>query len=221
MKKKLSLLLVSFLLAGCGSKPAPAWLATGHKQLETYKQDFLSGRDPVVAEAHFKKAIGEIKKTGDLNLLSKALLTRIALQIAVLDAAEEGDYLKVEAVQPVAENRNFHLFLKGNMAAVDGTILPAQYRPFLTALRSGDADRAGKTIAAIEDPLSRLIAAGIAVNQRLESEAILQTAVDTASRNGWKRGLLIWLGRLTGFYEAANETAKAASVRQRIGLIEK
>ena len=219
MKKILCLLILPLLLAGCGSKPAPVWIAAGHQQLETFKQDFLTGRTPLVTELHFKKAVEEIKKGGDLDLLGKAWLTRVALQVAVLGEMEDGDYRRVEAAQSIPANRNFYLFLSGDAAAVEGSLLPEQYRPFLTAFKSRDVGGAEKTIAAINDPLSRLIAAGLAVRHRLINEAILRTAVETASQNGWKRALIAWLERLQAFYEAAGETAKASPVRQRIDLI--
>ena len=86
--------------------------------------------------------------------------------------------------------------------------------PFVTvmliALRSSSA---------IDDPLSRLIASGLAVRHGLETEVILRTAVETASRNGWKRALLAWLERLKSFHEAAGDVEKASAIRSRIDLI--
>ena len=214
------LLLLFLLLAGCSSKPAPGWIVSGNQQLESFKQHFLTGGQPVVAERHFRRAVEEIKKAGDLDLLGKAWLTRMALEVAVLREMEEGDYLKVAAAQPVTANSNFYLFLKGEKIAVDRSLLPVQYCSFIDALRSGKLVAAEQTLTAMEDdPLSRLIAAGIAVRLNLESEVILKVAVETASRNGWKRALLAWLERLRSFYEAAGDGAKAAAVRQRIDLM--
>jgi hypothetical protein len=167
---------------------------------------------------HFKKAVEEIKKSGDLDLLGKVWLTRMALQVAVMDEPEDGDYPKIEAAQSVPANRNFYLFLKGD-AAADGALLPAQYHTFLPALHGGNATEAGAAAAKIGDPLSRLIAAGLTIRRHPENEALLRTAVETASRNGWKRALLAWLKRLGAFYEASGEAAKAAAIRQRIDLI--
>jgi hypothetical protein len=220
MKKFLCLLALSLLIGGCGSKSAPEWVTLGHQQLETFKMDFLTGTHPLIAERHFQRVVEEMKKSGDLDLLGKAWLTRMALEVAVLREIEEGDYLKVAAAQPVPTNRNFYLFLKGEKGAVDRSLLPAQYRPFLDALRSGNTVEAEQAITAMEDdPLSRLIAAGIAVRFNLENEAILKAAVETASRNGWKKALLVWLERLRAFHEAAGDGAKAAAVRQRIDLM--
>ena len=220
MKKLFRLLLPIILLAGCGAgKPAPVWIAAGHKQLETFKQDFLTGREPAITEIHFRKAVEEIKKGGDADLLGKAWLTRMALQVAVREAPEEGEYLKTEAAELVPANRNFYRFLKGDAATVDVSLLPEPYRPFWMAFRSGDAAKAAVTIAAIEDPIPRLIAAGLAVGHRLENDAILRIAVETASQNGWKRALLVWLERLKSSYEAAGDAAKASAIRSRIELM--
>ena len=184
MKKLCCLLLLFLLLAGCGPKPAPVWIATGHKQIEIFKQDFLTGRSPPITEIHFRNAVEEIKKGGDANLLGKAWLTRMAVQIAVLTEMDAGDYPKIEAAEVVPANHNFYLFLKGDATAVDVLLLPESYRPFWAASRNGDATKVALAITAIDDPLSRLIASGLAIRHGLETEAILRTAVETASRNG-------------------------------------
>ncbi len=122
---------------------------------------------------------------------------------------------------PVPANRAYYLFLTGNLAAVDAEQLNKEYRPFLEALRNGDTAEAARTTAEIEDPLSRLIAAGLAVRQNLITEGLLLTAVEAASQNGWKKALMAWLNRLRAFYEQTGGEQKAASVRQRIELISK
>jgi hypothetical protein len=219
MKRLICLLFLILLLAGCGGKPSPVWISAGHKQLETFKQDFLTGREPAITEIHFRKAVEEIKKGGDVNLLGKAWLTRMALQVAVREEPEEGEYLKTEAVEVVPGNRNFYRFLKGDAATMDVSLLPKSYHPFWMTLRNGDAAKAAAAITAIDDPLSRLIAAGLAVRHRLENETILRIAIETASQNGWKRALLAWLERLKSFHETAGDSGKAAAIRARIDLI--
>lgn len=219
MKKLPCLMFLLLLLAGCGSKPAPVWIAAGHKQLETFKQDFLTGRSQPITEIHFRNALEEMKKGGDADLLGKAFLTRMALQVAVREGLEEGEYLKTEVVETVPANRNFYLFLTESAVAVDVSLLPESYRPFWAAMRIGDAAQVAAAITAIDDPLSRLIASGLAVRQGVVTEMILRTAVETASQNGWKRALFAWLERLKSFHEAAGDAAKASTIRSRIDMM--
>ncbi len=219
MRKISPLLLLFLLLAGCGTKPAPGWIAAGHRQLEAFKQHYLTAGHQRITEIHFREAVAEIQKGGDMDLLGKAWLTRMALQVAVLSEPDGGDYPKVEAVEVVPANRNYYRFLVGDHAAVDPLLLAASYRPFWGALRDRDAARTAAAVAAIEDPLSRLIASGLAVRHGLETEALLQSAVEAASQNGWKTALLAWLERLHRLYETSGQPARASEIRSRIDLI--
>lgn len=215
--KKL-LLLFALLLMGCGaSRPVPAWISAGHGHLEAFKADFLAGKSPAVAEGRFKKALEEIKRGGDLDLLEKVHLTRLALRIAALEEAGDEAYLAVAAAGTSRENRNFHLFLKGAVGQVDDGLLPDRYRPFWSALKKSSG--VAKSVAEVPEPLSRLVAAAIAVRLLGDDEQILQTAVDTAGQNGWKRPLLAWLGRQEAFYAAKGDTLRAAQVRKRLEVI--
>ena len=219
MKKILTLLFMILLLTGCNTKPAPTWIAAGHKHLEAFKQNFLAGSATDITENHFMNAVEEIKKGGDIDYLGKVWLTRMALQIAVLREPDENDYLKIDAVEEVPANRNYYRFLMGSADAVDALLLPESYRPFWAALCNRDATKATSAIIAINDPFSRMIASGLAVHQRLETEAILLIAVETSSRNGWKMALLAWLEHLKCFHEAAGDPEKASAIQSRIGLM--
>jgi hypothetical protein len=222
MKKIFYLICFILVISGCGFKQRPSWIIDSGQQLESFKNNFLTGTEPSGTELNFRKAIEEIKKSGDLDLLQKAWLTRMALQGAVLKEMDEGDYRNLANLQPVRANENFYLFLKGDIAAVNIELLPEQYRKFLKTLRKDDIIKTGQSIASIKDePVSQLIAAGIALRLNLESEAIIRTAAETASGNGWKMALISWLARLSSFYETAGEADKAAEVRRRIDLIEK
>ena len=222
MKKIFCAICFILLIQGCGFNQKPAWLINSSKKLETFKTNFLSGAEPYITETNFAESIEEIKKSGNLDLLQKAWLTRMALQKATLKEMEEEDYRKVAAVKPFPENDNFYAFLKGNISAVDVKLLPEQYREFAGAILKSDALKTGRAIASMKgEPVSRLIAAGVALRNNIESDVIIQTAVETASVNGWKTALIAWLERQAAFYERAGDTAKATEVRRHIELVEK
>lgn len=218
MKKVLYLLACFLLLAGCSTKAVPDWIKTSHNQLESYKKHFLLGRDRL-AEISFQKTVSEIKSSGDLRLLQIVYLTRYALQVAILESFDDQDYRRLEAIEPHPENIHFHAFLKGAFDRVDEQYLPPQYRPFLRACKNGKQADADRAIATMEDPLSRLIASGLAVQKQLYHETTLNAAIRTASEQGWKKALLVYLKKLRDFYASTNEQKKADVTQQRIDLI--
>ena len=218
--KKVSLLIFCLLLAGCGaSKPVPDWLKASYNQLEIYKKNFLSGKEKIAA-VRFKGVLSEIKKSGDLEVLARTHLIRMALQTAALEDMEDGEYLKINDVHPSLPNHSFYVFLKGGTSQVDENLLPGQYLGFYRAMKrdAGAADCL-QEIGKMEDSLSQLVALGVLVRLRHYDESVLKKAVDISSAQGWKKALLAYLERLQNYYEEKKETAKALGIQQRIKLI--
>lgn len=216
--KKYILLIISLLFLGCTSKPIPDWLNTSYNQLENYKKSYLSGKEKIAA-IQFKDAINEIKKSGDMEILSRAYLIRMALQVTALEDMDEEEYLKIDALQPSLPNRSFYAFLKGEINQVGDSLLPLQYSGFCRALRQSTGTESLQEIEKIEDPLSQLIALGIMVRLHQDNENVLKKAIDAASAQGWKKPLLAYLERLQSYYEGKKETNKALAVKQRLKLI--
>jgi len=217
--KKVLWIAVFLMLIGCGAgKPAPGWLSAGSSQLENYKKHYLGGQDKIAA-LEFNDALKEIKQSGDLEILARSHLIRMALQTATLQDLTDADYLKIEAVQPSPVNGNFYAFLQGKVAQVDEKLLPEQYLGLLATLRrSGEGERL-PAIEQIKDPLSQLIALGILVRLGQDNEVLLQKAIAIASGEGWKKALIAYLGRLKIYYETKQESSKARTIEQRINLI--
>lgn len=218
MKKVLCLLACLIFLGGCSTKSVPDWTKASHHQLESYKSHYLQGKERL-ADINFRKAVEEIKSTGDFNLLERAHLTRYAVQVSVLEGFDGRDYRMLEAIEPHPENVHFYLFLKGACDQVNEANLPQQYLSVLRACKKGQQADMNLSIAAIEDPLSRLIAAGLAVQKQLYDEMTLTAAIQTAAGQGWKKALLAYLKKLQDYYASANEQKKADMTRQRINLI--
>jgi hypothetical protein len=212
-------MMFSLLLFGCGSsKPVPDWTDASFNQLDNYKKSYLSGKERI-AEVYFNKAVDEIKSSGDLDILARAYLTKYAVQVAVLEAFDDREYLRIDAVEPVLHNKNFYSLLKGAFDNVDEKLLPQQYEGFLRAFKSGKKEDVAREISKMDNPLSKLIAVGLLVKKNKVEEIDLKLAIDIASQNGWKKPLLAYLGKLQSFYKTNNEPDKAAHVEERIQLI--
>lgn len=208
--KRLLLVVAAAVLAGCSSKPpAPDWQVGARGALERYQQAFLAG-DTRVAEAEFARARRDLASTGQATLVARAELTRCAVQVASLDfdACAGFEALRADAAAP---ERAYADFLQGRAAPAEA--LPAAYR----AVAGGHADAAA--LAAIGDPLSRLIAAGAAVRAGRGSPELLRLAADTASAQGWRRPLLAWLGAQLRLAEQQGQADAAERLRRRIALV--
>jgi hypothetical protein len=219
MKRYIGLLLVPLFLFACSSQPVPDWTVASFRNLERFKALYLTGDDQI-AEAHFQKAVQEIKKSGDISLLHRAYLTKYALHVAVLEPFGGDECRQIETVQPIAEDTNYCAFLAGvSPSQINATLLPGQYQDIVTTVKKGGSGELTHAVTKIKDPLSRLIAIGWLIKQERFGEDLLLIASDTASRQGWKKALLAYLDRLHTFYREKKEVKKADAVGQRIRLI--
>jgi hypothetical protein len=212
MKKPPSMaLIVLALLAGCASKPrAPDWQMDAHDSLDRYAKASLAG-DAHVEVAEFTRALRALESTGQAAQVAKAELTRCAVRLAslVMDPCDGFERLRVDATP---EDRAYADYLAGRIAPAGAPLLPAQHR----AIAMGREDAAA--LNAIEDPLSRLVAAGVLFRMGRASPPVLVLASDTASAQGWRRPLLAWLGVQAARAEQAGASDEARRLRRRMDL---
>jgi hypothetical protein len=68
--------------------------------------------------------------------------------------------------------------------------------------------------------LSRLVAAGVLLQGKRASPAVLSEAVKTASAQGWRRPLLAWLGVQAMRAEQAGDSEESQRLRRKMSLVE-
>jgi hypothetical protein len=214
-----AMLLMFFLVSCGGSPPIPDWTYAGFNQMEDFKKACLEGKAGI-ADLHFQRAVEEIKKSGDLDILGKVYLSRYAVQAALLESFQDDEFLKIQAAEPNPVNASFYAFLKGNFSRADRNLLPSQYSQTVIDVLASRKDRVGADVQQIEDPLSRLIMTGLLIRYGHESEELLKGAVETSSRQGWKKALLVYLERLQAFYEQRREGEKANKIKQKLLLLQ-
>lgn len=205
------LLGVVLLAAGCASKPsAPDWQMNAHDSLGRYASAFLAGQGPAAA-AEFARARTALASTGQPGLVARAELTRCALLVAslVFEPCAGFEALRADAA---AAERAYADYLAGRITAAQVALLPPQHR----AVAQGGADPAA--LRAIEDPLARLVAAGVLFRTGRASPDALALASDTASAAGWRRPLLAWLGVQALRAEQAGAAQEAQRLRRRMAL---
>jgi len=204
MKK--SVILLTMILAGCASKPQPPeWQANAHGALDGYTDAWLHG-DTAAADAEFARARRETASTGRFDRVAQAELVRCAARVAALDydcpgyAALAGDATPAQ--------RAYAAYLQGQWQGLNAALLPEQHRAVVS---SG-------SLAGVQDPLARLVAAGALMKAGKIAPADIANAVDTASGQGWRRPLLAWLGVQEQRAQAAGDSAAVQRIRRRIAL---
>jgi hypothetical protein len=203
------------LLAGCaGGPPPPDWQMNARQALDHAVAAHLEGQ-PRVEDAEFARARSEIARTGRLDLLARAELMRCAARVASLEFEPCTGFERI-APDAAAPERAYADYLAARLQPQDIALLPASQREVAGA----SAQATPAALRAVEDPLSRLVAAGVAFQTGRASPEVLQMAVDTASAQGWRRPLLAWLGVLRLRAEQAGDQEQAERLRRRIGVVQ-
>jgi hypothetical protein len=202
-------LLAALLLGACSSSPKPAdWQLEAKSAMERSVTAYLEGISRVEA-LELARARAEISSTGRFDLMARAELLHCASHVASLVFEPCAGFERLRQDAPAAE-RAYANYLRASLQPEDLQLLPPAQR----AAVAGNED-AIKTIA---DPLSRLVAAGVTMQAGRASPALVQTAVDTASSQGWRRPLLAWLGVQLALADKAGDLDAAARLRRRIEL---
>jgi hypothetical protein len=210
-----TLVVVTILtLAACASKPAPpAWKSNASSSLSGFSDAYLKG-DSAIAETEFARARNEIASTGRPDLVAHAELVRCATRVASLEY-DNCPGFEALAQDATAGASAYAAYLAGRWQGLDPALLPVQHRAIVGATAAGG----GKSVLdAIEDPLSRLVAAGVLLQAGRIAPVDIGVATETASSQGWRRPLLMWLGVSAQRAQAAGDSAGLARIRRRIEL---
>jgi len=211
----LAQLLLPLLLVACASQPPPPdWQAEASAALEMASSAYLRG-DGRAAQLDLDRARAALSSTGRAELLAHAELMHCALQVASLALTPCSGFERLRPDVPAGQQA-YADYLAGRLGAERAGLLPAAQQ---AAARAGDADTALAAVRQIDDPLSRLVAAGVLLQTGRANPALITLAVATASAQGWRRPLLAWLGLQLQRAEAAGDDAAAAQLRRRIGWI--
>jgi len=212
--KRLLIPLVAALTA-CGSAPPPPdWQMRTASALDEFRDSFLQGR-PAAAERAYGRALAAVADTGEPALADRAALVRCAVASAA--AAFEGCPAAPAVTPRGAEDEAYARFLSGAWEGMARDALPAAYRPLAGA---GSAEKRNTAMIAVADPLSRLVAAGVLLRRAEISPEGIGVAIDTASKQGWRRPLLAWLGIAERLAMERGDAEAAARFRARIAFVE-
>ena len=215
IKLLLPALLVTALAACSSGPPVPDWKMNAQSSVERFQAAYLGG-NALVEQTEFRRARSQVAGTGKLELVARIELLRCAARVASLafDDCAGFDALKADASDA---DRAYAAYLAGKAQGADVALLPEAQR---AAASAGADTAAASAVAAIDDPLSRLVAAGVLLRSGRATPELLDTAVATASDQGWRRPLLAWLGVQRLRAEQAGDTPAAQRIARRMAVVE-
>lgn len=205
------------LLSACGSagSPVPDWKTDAVDFIERYKKHVLLG-EHAVAERFFQRALNATGGAGRISETARLWLVHCATRRANLQDDDCSEYADLAKLETSAEDRTYYQFVTLKWNELDAAKLPAQY---MTLVKS-DAARLNTQIAAIEDPLSRLLAASLITQRGQADHATLVIAMETASAQGWRQPLLTYLKLLEKSAASRGASSEQQAYATRIRLIE-
>lgn len=216
MKRTLLIFLVVALSACGGGPKTPDWKLDSVSQMERYKKAELKGQN-TLAENHFKQALAAAGSSARVEDAARLHLVRCATRQASLGIEPCTGYLELARLAPAPDDEAYHRFISGQWDGMEVGRLPAQYRDF--AANRDPAKNYG-ILQKIRDPLSRLVAISVAVMRGQADDATLGLAADTASEQGWRKPLLVYLKLLEKQAGLKGAQDAQEKLRARIKLLE-
>jgi hypothetical protein len=213
MKLRITLLvLATAALAACSSSPpAPEWQMNAKGGAERAAEAWLQG-DSRIEAAEFARVRRELSSTGRADLLARAELLRCATRVAslVFEPCTGFDALAQDAAPA---EQAYARYLAGTAQPSDAALLPEAHRGLIGSAAPDAA------LAAVKDPLSQLVAAGVLLRSGRATPGVIATAMDTASARGWRRPLVAWLTLQQQRAQSAGALEEAARLQRRIDLV--
>lgn len=213
----LLIILLPLFLSACGGGPkVPDWKKDSVNLIENYKKAELRG-EVKRAERYFEQALAAAGSAGKPNETARLQLVRCATRQASLDFEPCTGYLELAKFGISEEDETYYRFLTNQWDKLDSGKLPAQYRDFM---KISDPAKSLTALQAISDPLSRLIAASLLTARKQADDVTLSLTAETASEQGWRKPLLVYLKLLENRATLKNDTREIEKLRTRIRLVE-
>jgi len=198
-------------LVGCVSKdmPPPNWQLNAHSSLNSSVTAYLVGNTKI-ANLEFARVRAEIASTGRTDVLARVELVRCAAYVASLESKDCVAFQKL--LNDAADSERVYAdYLAGRWVDLNTALLPIQHR--------GVVAGEDEVLSSIEDPLSRLVAAGVLFKLGRTTPDLVILAVKTASDQGWRRPLLAWLGVAIRRAEELGNNKEVLRIQRRIDLV--
>ena len=198
-------------LCACASS-SPDWQNNAFAAIRSATSAYLEG-NARIADFEFARAQNEVSRTGRPDRMARLELVKCAVAVASVDVSPCTGYDRWSA-EAGPEEQAYAAFLAGDWLAIDRDRLPERYRE-LVALQPDTVDW-----VQLQDPLSKLIAAGVLLKRGRLMIGDADMAIQTASFQGWRRPLLGWLRVRQRLAENAQDAEAVVNLQRWIRVVE-
>jgi hypothetical protein len=208
-------------LTGCAGTPPPVWQLDVRQAVEQATAATLAGLTRV-ANAQWQRALQAAAATGRADVLAHVTLSRCAVEQTALvwqgcPAAQP--YLP-DAGPALQAYAAWLVWPEAPSTTSTVAALPPAHQPVAQRLlQSTPPGELALVLQSVPDPLARLVAGSIAWRAGRLDAAGVAVLVDTASAQGWRRPLAVWLGVQARLADAAGDAEAAARARRRLAWV--
>lgn len=209
------------MLSACSSQPPqPQWQMDAHGASQRAVQAYLLGQDRVET-LEWERARAAVTSTGRGDLWARLELLRCAARVASL-ATDPCELNQPWSAGAAPTEQAYARYLgAAPLAASERLLLPKAQQAFAMVVATEErlAQDPAMALKAMNDPLARLVAAGVLLRQGRASLAVAEVAIDAASAQGWRRPLLAWLQWGAMQAQSAGNAAQAGEWNGRAAIV--
>lgn len=214
------------VLTGCASQPpAPEWAINAEAAARQAGTAYLQGQSRIES-LQWQKARAAVASTGRTDLAARMELMRCAAQVASLEWSDCPAYQALQS-DAAASEQAYARYLSAKPRAEDASLLPGEQQAAARRIAAQASAPTALTADEVQqmtgtgDPLSRLLAAAVLLRAGHATPGLLQSGVEIASAQGWRRALTAWLLLQVRAAESAGDTDVAARARRRLDLLQR
>ena len=208
--------LIFFSLISCGAGRIPTWRQNASADTANFIESSFIGNESY-ASKYFDKMLEDFRMTVDPDEIVKAYLTKCVVNFALL---EYSDCQEAAEMLPLLKNRKntaYYNFVSGSARSAEE--VPEKYREIFNISKNCDAGKANSALSSEKDPVTRLVKAAFLAKTGCGNAGTAEIAVNTASKEGWKKVVLKYLALQLAYFEKHGDRQSAELIKKRMELV--
>ncbi|MBO4710697.1 hypothetical protein J5681_02130 [bacterium] len=216
MTKVLFFILSLFVLVSCGAGHIPTWKQNAMADTSNFIESSFIGNESYAAK-YFDKMLEDFRMTVDPDEIAKAYLTKCITEFALLEYSDCREAAEMFPLLKNKENIAYYTFVSGKARSAEE--VPEKYREIFNISKNCDVVKANSALSSEKDPVTRLVKAAAVARTGCGNAETAGIAVNTASKEGWKKAALKYLALQLAYFEKHGDRQNAELIKKRMELV--